>query len=1783
MTLDILRAELERLFELEQLTELSQRTLGLDLGQGGHRTKGSFVAALLARCVEDDAIGALCDALVTAREGVDPEVQELRARGYRADPAIRPGAQLGPYRVEAHLGTGTASSVLVVRQGDERWRMKLIHSAVAGHRASVQRFFAMQRAVKALAAPGLPTGLRVEMVEGRAALLSDLVEGQPLRQRLTPGEPIKLRQAWPLVRALVGAVASLHKNRLVHGGISPENVLVRASSGADDALLLDAGAHLLRVAPGLARPGDRLAEAVATRYAAPEQLRGEPPTARSDVFSLGAVLYELLAGRPVFEGDGLEALVAHFGDDPEPLSFVSPTRWFAPELDELLLKMLDRDPAERPIDAEGVLDVLEIVAAQSVRLDGQFPKDELAQLTARLVAHPTDHETAGVLAASIERGAMPGEVAAAFVRAAEQLGDDSASRATRQRLLTRAGVIYESNGNDPRAAVDCYRALLASNPQDENARAALERIYRHQGNYEAAVELLLETAQSEQSPPIRGQAFAKMGQLLASRLGDSEQALFAFAQAFCLQPEDSALVVEIERLAGARTEAWREVLTTLAEGAAEDLPPVHQNRILAQLAHWQTEKLSRPDRALACYQRILKNDPASDIALSRTAEILRRAQQWRELGDVLLRRADAAVVPARARDLRVEAAQLLEERLDNVPSAIRLYEQVFADDPSHAGAGEALARLHAAAGNHAAVARILEQRIAATTGEQAWALRCRLAELQLARLGQPDAAAKQHELVLRESPGHPGALRGLERIYLDQERHAELVQNLETQVSVAVTARQKIRLLERIATIQQDEFRDLDMAAEAYRRITEIDPDHADARARTIECLTSRERWPKLAEFYEQQAETAQGSARIDVLVALGELRHRHLADAPRALEAFEAVLAIDPKHRVALGAVASIQAAAGDDDQALAAMARLADEAGSPESQSVHLMHAARILERKGDLDGVVELCKRALDGDPDDATAAELLRSTYVKQGEVQVAIELLEREIGRRGGRARAQLCVELAELFRTCLHDASRAEGALARALEYDPTHLPARALQASITYESGRYDEALPHLEFAVRRHERLEAADAATVTERYLDTLRRVGEVERALQAAEDLAARAPDALDVLMRIAEFFARHAPAERAREFGRDLLERFGDQVDNQRRASLLCSVGRAAYRAEQFEEAIAPLEEAIALSPACAPAIQILVEVRRAQERWPEVAAAMQRQLELVTGDDRVDLLAALGDLQAGELDDAESATQSYLAAVAERPGDRKLMIKLMQLYGSQEQWGDLVDAIIRLAGLVDDGPRKAKYLQTAARVVERELGDAERAVWLLNQAIKADPSVEDAVVQALSLHRSLDDLEGAQRLLEAQVRAASDAGDRERAIRFAEELADLHLSELRVDDAIEVYEAVQRIDPGHPRLQELLAELYVSDPTRYLARAVEAQERILATDPYRPDAYRLLRQVYVGAKRPDAVWCVTQVLTVLHRASTPEELFFKRNRRPHGLKTNVTLNERDWSHLVAHPSLDRRLTDVMASLQSALIAARAIQPEQLGLGEETRISVERRPYGMVLAFDLAARMLGMPTPRLHLAEGATRAVSLQPMQPLGLILGPTALDPKISARHAAFLAAYHLVSLRPGPAMRYLVPNPIALKAWVLASIKLVSPRIPIAPQLEGAVDSAHRTLSERITGAALDRLVAPVHQMLSEGGQLDIGKWMAAVDHTADRVGFIACDDLETALGVLEAAQQIDVELAAADRARQLLLYSVSRQYIELRERLQMGIDWRETNVEEVALDELLEDAPVR
>lgn len=160
MLTDILRGELERLFELDELTALSRDVLGFEPSEvGGTLAKGSFAHALTSHCIQHDAVEALCDVLLATKDDVDPRIHELRGAGMLESPWLEPGESIGPFRVARPLGKGPVGTVYLARTGEHDVRVKLIHPAAATDRRGVHRFLTLNRLMTRLAHPGLPRNI----------------------------------------------------------------------------------------------------------------------------------------------------------------------------------------------------------------------------------------------------------------------------------------------------------------------------------------------------------------------------------------------------------------------------------------------------------------------------------------------------------------------------------------------------------------------------------------------------------------------------------------------------------------------------------------------------------------------------------------------------------------------------------------------------------------------------------------------------------------------------------------------------------------------------------------------------------------------------------------------------------------------------------------------------------------------------------------------------------------------------------------------------------------------------------------------------------------------------------------------------------------------------------------------------------------------------------------------------------------------------------------------------------------------------------------------------------------------------------------------------------------------------------------------------------------------------------------------------------------------------------------------------------------------------------------
>ncbi len=1773
MELEILQAELERLFELEELLSLSRDLLGFEPDAvGGSAAKGSFVKALVEHCRDADAVEALCDAVLANRAEVNPRVAQLRVNGLAYDDELPAGTKIGDFELVRKLGDGRLGISYLARKDGQETRLKLLRREATRDRRGLHRFMTVTRLVGTIDHPGLPRRLVTDEHGDRFYVAHDHVEGQPLSARIARTGPMHINEARPLLKAILEPLAKIHERRLSHGDLRLENVIVfRAADGSQGVVLLDAGSDRLRARARVANGQSELFSTVGSpKTVSPEQIRGQASDPRSDVYSFGAVLYEILSGKPVFgEVIATEAAAGHTTREPAAPSTVAPRGWIAKELDEFVLSLLSKEPGKRPRDAGMLLETLETLGrTAAARKESKISDAELDSRIEALVADPEDEDAAVALEAAVEDGADAARVAEAFSMAADgvDVGDDKEKKEAKKGLLFRAARLYENAAKDQEKAEQIYTWLVELDPEDDIAATGLEDVRRALGKYEELIEMLLARSEHAESRSERARAMAEIGRLYVQELDDKDQALVAFTQAFCEDAHQAGFADEIERLAGQRQEAWNEVLGTCAEAAGDqEMPPESKNPLLARIGRWYADKVSRPDLALPCFQAIMASEPSNEAALEGMTQIYRKAQQWPELGMVLTRRADAAATPARARDLQAEAAEILEHQLNDTGGARDLYEQILSADPGHTKASEALGKIYERTGDFAGVVRILERRADALRGEDKLKVMCRIAELYEDQLKDDAQAMQRYVAVLAADAGNLDALRGLDRLYSKNGRFKDLLENLKAQIGLAATPRQKITLWERIAGIYDEEFLDHTEAAAAWAAVADIDSAHDPALTALVRHYRALDRWEDVVALYDRHLKLITDPARqLEMTLARAHVLADQIGSPERATKAYESVLELDPEHAGALEALARLRETSGDADAALKAIDQLAQKATTPEAKAEQFLRAAKLLEQRGDRDGAIEKYKLALDANPDDTGAAAQLREAYVARGDVNAALQLIDREIERTDGdRAKGKLAAEAAVLAREKLKDDKRAEEAAQRAVGFDPTNLAGLKVLGDIAFDAKRYFEACKHYELIADRADTMDKKAAAVMLVRYVDALAYSGSTERALTAMDTLLRLAPDDLAALERVAQVTFEHGSAKRAAELYEDLFKRFGDQLQGKERAQSLFRFGDALRRGERFDEALKNLEEACDIDPSSEAPLEALAKVYEAKEDWEQVLKTKTRHLDIATGDKRVQILTEMGDIASAKLEDRTRAAKSFVAALEERPDDRKLLTKLMQLYSEEKDWGKLIDVVLRLADFVEDKKQKAKYLHTAAIVSARQMGDVDRALDFYTQVLELDPAMDRALDEAIELTRDKGAFEGVEDLLKRKLGTASEAKNQKVMLETFTALGDLYEKNLGwMDQAIDAFEAAQTLDADNRERAEHLADLYASNPEKYLDKAVTSQLVLLRQNPYRPDSYKLLRRLYTEVKQPDPAWCLCQALYVLNLAEPDEERFFKRMRSETAAAAQAAFSDEDWLLSIMHPDADALLTSVFALIEPAVIARRGQTLDALGYDPRYAIDLARHPYPMSQTLHYASGVMGMEAPPTFQNTNDPGGLSFLHAHSPSIVLGTAALGADVPAQAAAFIAARHLAYFRPGMYVRHLIPSGTGLKSWLFAAIKMIAPQFPVAAELEGPVTEALEALEASMQGQARDHLARIVSKLLQAGGALDLKRWVAGVDLTADRAGFIVAHDLETAVEIIKASDEGSSVVPNQERLKELVLYAVSEPYFAMRRKLAVAID---------------------
>jgi tetratricopeptide (TPR) repeat protein len=1451
---------------------------------------------------------------------------------------------------------------------------------------------------------------------------------------------------------------------------------------------------------------------------------------------------------------------------PAPPSTVAPRGWITRELDSWVLSLLAKSPADRPQNAREILQQLATLGGPAGRTaEGGISDSEVDALEQSLLGDASNPEAALALEAAINRGARPERIAQALNFAASLI-DEEEDLESKRGLLLRAARLFEASKETLDRADAAYEALLVLDAGDEVALAGLEEVRRRSGKFEELLELLLGRAEAAPGPNERARFMGEIGKLYAREVGDQEQAIVAYTQALCDAPGEDQFAHEIERLAGTNENTWGEVLGSVAEAAQNpELAPEPRNALLLRLGDWYRTKISRPDLALPALQAVLATEPSNEKALVSLTEVYRKAQQWAELGMVLTRRADASGTPAQARDLRTEAAEILEKQMGDAASARGIYEQVLAEDPTHVRASDALGRIYDANRDFDGLVKLLSHRANAQRGAEQVRTLCRIAEIYEDRLNNSEEAIRRYEGALDIDPASLDALRGLERVYAKAGQYKELLETLDQQIKVAATPKQRVALFERMAAVYEEEFLDHEKAAQALERALHADPGRVSAMASLVRFYRVLGRWEDASKLYERQLQLVEEpSERVALGMAWGRVLVEQIGSPDRAAHAYELVLQVDAEHAGALEALAKLRQSSGDADAALEAILALADQANSPEARAEHFVRAARLLDERGDRDGAIDHYRMALDANPRDKGAAMALRAAYVARGDVSSAVNLLEREMERtEGERAQAKLGGELARLLHERLGDSDRAEIAAKKTVLLDPGNLDALLVLGDVAFEDKRFVEASAHYGRLAERAESLGHDQAVRILVRYVDALSKAGSTEKALAPMDTLLRLAPDNAEALARVALVTFENGSARRAAELLTDYLDRFGSFLPDEDRALACYRLGESLRRAGDLEGAVPNLEEACDLDPTLAAPLASLAQLHTARENWHGVVRAKTRHLDVASGDERVQLLLDIGEIASAKLGDRTQATKSYVAALEERPDDRKLLTKLMQLYSEEKDWNKLVEVVLKLADFVDDPAQKVKYLHTAAMVTARQVGDTVQAAHYFRQVLELDPRNLKALEEFVALEKDAGNYRGVEELLKRRLILAEAAEDEAAQISANEELSELYETRLGDPDrAIDALEAALELDPENKVRTDKLAALYETDSAAYLDRAVALQEHLLAQNPYRHDSYKALRKIYTQNRDADASWALCQALSVLQLAEPDEERFYNRMRSDTAAAAQEAFSEEDWMERVMHPTANHLLTAVFSLIEPTVVQTRAARLDQLGFAPEHRIDPSSHHAPLAQTLYYAAGVLGMQVPAVYENANDPGGLSFLNTAEPSLVLGRVGMSSEVPAQVAAFVAARQLAYYRPGMYLRHFIQTGTGLKSWLFAAVKLTVPQFPVAPDLEGPVTEALAALRASLSGDVKELLNSVVSKLIQSGTALDLKKWVAAVDLTADRAGFIVAHDLDSALQVIRASEEGSASVPNQDRFKELVLYSTSAKYFAMRRRLGIAVD---------------------
>jgi tetratricopeptide (TPR) repeat protein len=1119
------------------------------------------------------------------------------------------------------------------------------------------------------------------------------------------------------------------------------------------------------------------------------------------------------------------------------------------------------------------------------------------------------------------------------------------------QLKLRLAELYEERLDDVKLAIDTYEDTLRTAPDNDEARAALERLatrpellrrvadilaplYENGGEWEKQIWLSEKLVGIESDMSERSRLYGQIARLYEERGHALAPSLTAWRKALATDPSDDQARAELSRIAAALGD-WDALVQALEEAVEVSVDDTVKVSLLAEIAQTHDQKRGDPRAAISAYERLIQVDDVDDPApLSQLEALLTMVGDWEGLVALYKRKVERAYDAVERAELWRRAGSVLDDLIGDTERAIRAYVSALEEVPEDEQSLAALDELYQGTEDYQALADVLRRRAELITDpKERLDVNLRLGATLSDKLSRAREAIDAYEKALDDDATTMLALVPLSSLYEVESMWPELLDSLRRQLDLDNDPTSKKTLLYRIGQVLDERLSELDDAVDSYREVLLLDPAHEPSIKALFRIGEQLEYRARVEEILEP---TLRQSGRWDDVAMLLARGVNSLADPFDRQRRYLALAQIHELHRNDLNAAFAAYCDAHLQD---AEDATIAPEIERLAGQLSAWERAAQVIDRRA-----------ASTSDP--LVARELYRrlARIAEQElkDISRTIEANEQALERAGDDEEL-----LAELTR--LYAETRRNDDLADVLERRVS-LVDNATASELLLRLGALRES--------------EFTDARGALSAYRDVLERTPGEPRAVSALERLLGNpdlAPDVIDILdevyrkagdlTRVAELYEARlkltdSPAERV-----SLLSELGALWE--REAHNLEKAGQAlrqAFETEPTDYGLLDEVERIANASGNFDVLRGLVEVAT---RVPNIGSTDSR-----------DLWMRAAGWYGTQLNDLARAQEAYRRALDADPDYEPAHEGLCALLRSAGKHQELVNALVTWAERESDRGVAVDRLLEAARVAEQSAGDLDRAVACYERALTLDENCVEALDRLIQAHESQGRVGKVVQLYERRI-ALEDAPAQRIAMRHRAAA----IRRAQLDDqqgAIRLYRENLADEPGDVASLDALEELY-EQAERWNDLVATIEQRIEAAPGPSERATARVRLAMVSERR------------LKNRGRAIEELREIVLEVPQHAEANAALErlleaEGRWSDLV--DQLERKVELLLEAGQSEAAYSAEVQlartvEERLGdvsRAEEVYERVLGRDPGNVAALRALARLYGG-------AGDAERAVS----------------------------------------------------------------------------------------------------------------------------------------------------------------------------------------------------------